>query len=36
LFSAWVLRLLMTPLKNSWVNGALSSCAETERLASAW
>ena len=30
LFSACVLRLLMTPLKKSCVTCALSSCAETE------
>src|SRR5215208_7158709 len=33
LFSAWVLRLLITPLKKSCVNWALSSWAETERSA---
>src|SRR5918992_1332742 len=34
--SAWVLRLLITPLKKSWVNWELSSCAETERSAVDW
>src|SRR3712207_9464196 len=34
--SAWVLRLLITPLKNSWVNWALSSWAETERSVIDW